>query len=460
MYNFNELEFYRRKGRADRMGIKVFSEEQIKELRAYRIHEVDASRKNEKRNEFQRDYGRLIHSPAFRRLHGKSQVFGAGSGDYYRNRLTHSLEVAQIARVISTFLINESTNLPKNPGLVIDPMVVESASLAHDIGHPPFGHKGEHDLNNLLQEKGEYYEGNAQNFRILMYLENIYPGHYGLNLTSAVLLGINKYPYRLKDNKKKGLYDSEWTKISELRKAWHIPDGCRTLEAQIMDLSDDIAYSTHDIEDGIKAGKIRRDSLFIKSILGELIKEVCDSKERQLWNGLDEDEMQEDIYNLLTEYLKVWEEKVKSSDEVIGRQELKAHYVNEFANSVGIIKVNEDGRDWCKITFTKNGEEDISLLRLMIILKKLVWVTLVNDIRVQRLQKRGEIILKGLWDVFKNQQNDQKIMPKGWIDRFDDDEEWEWERFIADYISGMTDNYADKLYGELYGSRIGNIYGE
>lgn len=442
------------------MTIKEFTDEQIKELRAYRIHEVDASRKNEKRDEFQRDYGRLIHSPAFRRLHGKSQVFGAGSGDYYRNRLTHTLEVAQIARVISTFLLKEAIDLPKNPGLVINPMVVESASLAHDLGHPPFGHKGEHDLNNLLLEYGEYYEGNAQNFRILMHLENIYPAHYGLNLTAAVLLGINKYPYRLKDHKKKGLYDSEWSKIANLRADRQIPDGCRTLEAQIMDLSDDIAYSTHDIEDGIKAGKIRRDSLFITSIIDELIEEIQNSSDKHLWDGLDEEAMKQNINDLLNDYLTVWEEKVENSNEVIGRQELKAHYVNEFANSVGIIEVNEYGEDWYKVTFTKEGKEDISLIRLMIILKKLVWVTLVKDIRVQRLQMRGEIIIKGLWNVFKEKENGKKILPKGWVDRFENDPDWKWERFIADYISGMTDSYADKLYGELYGSRAGNIYGE
>jgi dGTPase len=444
-----------------KMSIFEFSQENIRELRTFRVHEVDISRKNEKRNEFQRDYGRLIHSPAFRRLHGKSQVFGAGSGDYYRNRLTHTLEVAQIARIISTFLEEEFKDLPKNPGLIIDPLVVETASLAHDLGHPPFGHKGEHDLNNLLKEKGEYYEGNAQNFRILMYLENVYPNHFGLNLTAAVLLGINKYPYRLKDNTKKGLYDSEWAIISKLRNDWHIPDGCRTLEAQIMDLSDDIAYSTHDIEDGIKAGKIRRDSVFINSIIGELIKEVCNSKDNYLWDGLDAPEIEKNISELLSGYLDVWEEKVKNSNEVIGRQELKAHYVNEFANSVGIIKENEGSeKEWYKVTFTKNGKEDISLLRLMIILKKLVWVTLVKDIRVQRLQMRGENIINGLWNIFKDKDKGEKILPKGWIERFENDNDWEWDRFIADYISGMTDNYAEKLYGELYGSRAGNIYGE
>ncbi|RHW43461.1 dNTP triphosphohydrolase [Neobacillus notoginsengisoli] len=450
------------------MSIKEFDIEKNKEIRQIRLNSVDMTRKNDRRDEFQRDYGRLIHSPAFRRLHGKSQVFGAGSGDYFRNRLTHTLEVAQIGRVLASYLSKEIDNLPRNPGLTINPLVVESACLAHDLGHPPFGHKGECDLNKLLNVKDEYYEGNAQNFRILMYLENIYPDHYGLNLTASVLLAINKYPYRLKENKKKGLYDSEWTAISQLREGWGIPNGCKTLEAQIMDLSDDIAYSTHDIaysthdiEDGIKAGKIRRDPLFVKSIMDDLIQEVCTSKEKELWDALSKGEMKKNINDLLQQFINVWQGKVDMSDEVIGRQELKAHYVNEFANSIGIIETQENGEPWYKVTFVKDGEEDLSLLRLMIILKKLVWVTLVKDIRVQRLQMRGEVIIKGLWSILNDVENGKKILPRGWVDRFESSNgEWGWDRFIADYISGMTDNYADKLYGELYGSRIGNIYGE
>ncbi len=144
------------------------------DLRKLRLVEPRLNTFSEERDEYERDYARLIQSPAFRRLQGKSQVFGAGTGDYYRTRLTHSLEVSQIAREIArrigkqyTFIIRQ-----EHPGLMLDPDVVECAALAHDLGHPPFGHKGEAVLNSLLtEEHGLSYEGNAQNFRILMFLE-------------------------------------------------------------------------------------------------------------------------------------------------------------------------------------------------------------------------------------------------------------------------------------------------
>ncbi len=176
---------------------------------------------------YERDYSRLIHSPTFRRLQGKSQVFGAGTGDYYRTRLTHSLEVAQIAREAARSLLRRfpevDWNQADSPGLIIDSEVVECAAIAHDFGHPPFGHKGEEVLDGILDDlintevkkimkksrsaktprpeaevraelkrKYEHFEGNAHNFRLIMYLEKR-EDIDGLNLSDAVLLGINKY---------------------------------------------------------------------------------------------------------------------------------------------------------------------------------------------------------------------------------------------------------------------------
>lgn len=350
----------------------------------------------------------------------------------------------------------------------IDPIVVECAALAHDLGHPPFGHKGEHDLNEFLKKNSsnEFYEGNAQNFRIIMHLEERYGKFSGLDLTHAVLLGINKYPYHINDsNKGKGLYTLEWKKINEIREEWGIPNGKATLEAQLMDISDDIAYSTHDIEDGMKAKKIRVTNEFLREtdwLKVSLIREVNNVKEKDpgLWKGIT---IEDEINKVMEEYIKVWNEKLDecNKNESIARQELKGHYVNIFANRVGVIK--ED--NWYKISLVKENnphEEDSELWRFMIILKKLAWVTLVEDLRVQRLQKRGERIIVGLLDVFSNKEDALKIMPREWILKWDKMKNFDisWERFVIDYISGMTDAYADNLYGELFGSRIGNIYGE
>ncbi|PEO46714.1 dGTP triphosphohydrolase [Bacillus sp. AFS026049] len=444
----------------------------VDQLRSKRVYYSQPRDNFDERSDFHRDYGRLIHSPSFRRLQGKSQVFGAGSGDYYRTRLTHTLEVAQIARQ-TAHRINASGvyNLPGSPGLKIDPLVVECAALAHDLGHPPFGHKGEHDLNKFLEREpgNESYEGNAQNFRILMYLEERYGDFVGLNLTHAVLLGINKYPYHITESKNgKGLYTLEWETINSIRKNWGIPDGKATLEAQLMDISDDIAYSTHDIEDGMKAGKIRitdeflKDTEWLKSSLKREVKKAQEKDPRN-WKGVIS--IEEEIKKVMEEYLEVWKLKLKecNNNESVARQELKGHYVNIFANRVGVIK--DDDGDWYKISLVKEDnphEEDSELWRSMIILKKLAWVTLVEDLRVQRLQKRGEVIINGLLEVFKEQENAMKIIPREWVKKWDTMKKYDitWERFVVDYLSGMTDAYADKLYGELFGSRIGNIYGE
>lgn len=452
--------------------IKKFDD--VYKLRTQRIIKEGKRDGGDQREEFQRDYGRLIHSPSFRRLQGKSQVFGAGSGDYYRTRLTHTLEVAQIARQIAERLSKEPITeySDSNPGLQIDPLVVECAALAHDLGHPPFGHKGEHDLNEYLKVSGERYEGNAQNFRILMNIEKRYSIFDGLNLTYAVLLAVNKYPYLITKDKK-GLYETEWLQISPIREAWGVPEGKATLEAQLMDISDDIAYSTHDIEDGMKAEKIRIDPSFLLQtewLSDSLLKEVEKARKKEPYIWEEVRSVKEEIERVMTQYIETWNKiKEENKHDSFARQELKAHYVNLFANRVGVIQ----DADWYRVSLVQKEDptkEDLALWRHMIILKKLAWVTLVEDLRVQRLQKRGEIILEGLWKVFHNidisKKDSSRIIPRHWIEIYESsqlegkNQKISWERFVADYISGMTDSYAEKLYEELYGSRAGNIYGE
>jgi dGTPase len=433
------------------------------DLRKLRLGETSV-KSNEERDEFEKDYARVIQSPAFRRLQGKSQVFGAGSGDYYRTRLTHSLEVAQIAREVAKRLGRSMPSLQhaEHPGLVIDPTVVECASLAHDFGHPPFGHKGEEVLNTLLlHEHGLKYEGNAQNFRILMFLEKRAGSDSGLVLTAAVLLGINKYPFLLEEEGKlKGVYATEWESIHELRTLWQMPQGCATLEAQLMDLCDDIAYSTTDIEDGIRAGKIQMNDTFFED--GRLIRHVVlevisdPNNKKFAWEQVDVQKM---VRKVLADYLQQWERIYAecNQEESRTRREMKARWVSIFASSLGIL--DDSQKNWKKVTLVKDDAEDLDLLRTMEILKKLAWVTLIKDFRVQRLQKRSEIIVESLWNSFKDPEKGQWIVPADWMDSYErHKDKWSWPRFIADYISGMTDAYAEKVYAELFASKSGSIY--
>lgn len=419
---------------------------------------------SEEREEFERDYARLIQSPAFRRLQGKSQVFGAGSGDYYRTRLTHSLEVSQIAREAARRLSSQYAFLARreHPGLMLEQAVVECAALAHDLGHPPFGHKGEEVLNELMQaEYGMKYEGNAQNFRLLMFLEKRAGSGSGLDLTAAVLLAVNKYPFCLDEpGRLKGVYATEWAAIEELRNLWQLPVGCSTLETQLMDLCDDIAYSTHDIEDGIRAGKIQMNRVFFEDewLAEHLVKEIIDDA-GNVEVGWDQVDVKAMVKRVLAEYLEQWNEvfALSGNESSRARREMKARWVSIFAGRVGII--DDPVKGWKKVTFVRDGEQDFDLLRTMEILKKLAWVTLIKDFRVQRLQMRNEIMLKRLWESFIIPESGRKIIPPDWIENYERKKaSWPWPRFVADYISGMTDAYAEKVYSELFASKSGSIY--
>lgn len=433
-------------------------------LRKLRLFDTENNLSSEDRAEYEKDYARLIQSPAFRRLQGKSQVFGAGTGDYYRTRLTHSLEVSQIAREVARRLSRNIAFLSKkeHPGLMMNSEVVECASLAHDMGHPPYGHRGEDVLNRLLHEEhGLSFEGNAQNYRVLMFLEKRAGSGSGLDLTAAVLLAINKYPYCLGElGAKKGVYATEWEGIHYLRDLWGMPNGCATLEAQLMDLCDDIAYSTHDIEDGIRAGKIQMNRTFFEDdwLVEHVMQEIInDNSNGDV--GWDQVDMKAMVKRVLENYLTQWETIYAECDHESSRtrREMKARWVNKFASQVGII--DDPGKSWKRVTFVNDGQEDLEMLRTMEIVKKLAWVTLIKDFRVQRLQTSSEIIIKRLWESFKDYETGRLILPPDWIETYEHHKSsWPWERLVADYISGMTDSYAGKVCAELYASRSGTIY--
>lgn len=244
---------------------KELAENEAKVLRPYAVlsrgsrgrgHEES---KDTQRLPFQKDRDRIIHSKAFRRLKGKTQVFVAHYGDHYRTRLSHSLEVAQVSRDLARMLgLNED--------------LAEAVALAHDLGHTPFGHAGEHALDECLRAHGLHFEHNEQSRRIVEELEEGYPGWRGLNLSHEVIEGLMKH-------------ETSWDhpKSAETGEQWVHP----SLEAQIVNLGDEIAYQNHDVDDGLRSG------LFLEKDLAELT----------LWKAAEK--------RVLAEYGSIVDEKIR-----------------------------------------------------------------------------------------------------------------------------------------------------
>jgi len=469
------------------------------ELRERRMVDIPP-RPSDYRTRFERDYDRVIQAPSFRRLQGKSQLFGAGFGDYYRTRLTHSLEVAQIARDVTRFLIEtdrERLRSEERPGLMLHPIVVESGALLHDIGHPPFGHFGEEILNIWLSNsklkddnKGPgSFEGNAQNFRWIMFLENSialakdgkrFDILDGLNLTHAVLLAVNKYPTCIADGVKKGVYRREWADIGRIREQWGIPEGQPTLEAQVMDYSDDIAYSTHDIEDGVKAGLVDirvltgQDDATISYIQNGIIAAMKKHrKDRPHWQrlineSLTEGEIQDinnaadaiirgEVVRVLEQYLEQWKTAIEkcNSDIAMASREMKGHRVHEYITSLKIV----DEHGWRRLRFARNTGSSGSTIsfdleRQLDILKYFAYVAIVEAPDVQRAQYKSKSILDGLIVALGDETTGRRLLPVKWVQRQQriqgEGGLWDWVTLATDYIAGMTDGFATKFFTDLY----------
>src|SRR5690625_3322045 len=401
-----------------------------------RIHKEGEEAKDRQRNPFQRDYSRILYSSSFRRLQGKMQLLGVESDKFFRNRLTHSLEVSQIARGIAERLreLSGDTDVYQE-----DMYVVEAASLAHDIGNPPFGHHGERILNKIIHKDGGF-EGNAQTFRILHRLEKKLPNEKGLNLTKRTLLSVIKYFKRKKREKideNRFIYDEDYDLVNKIRSDTNI--NLRTVDVQIMDLADEIAYGAHDLEDALSLHLFSIDEFLYEFELAstKFSYKFLERKIKKAHNVA----RKANIYHSSEEYAFLF------------RKELISNLVHELIKDIGIVCVTKEEKaktgtmNTVELDFKTLGDVASSLKRVTF-----EWINR-SDI-VQIYEKRGEKIIKGLFEAFMDEgfNKDNKLLP---IEYRSEDK----SRAVVDYIAGMMDSFAVKVYKDIYGENaVKRIY--
>jgi dGTPase len=349
------------------------------------------------RDIFQRDRDRIIHSIAFRRLRHKTQVFIAPDGDHYRVRLTHSLEVAQIGRTIARALsLNED--------------LTEALCLAHDIGHPPFGHAGEDALKAALGEQGGF-DHNAHCLRMLMLLENPYPLFPGLNLSWDMLEGLAKH--------NGPVTTLNWA-MEEVNALFPLElDSWPSLEAQVAAIADDIAYDNHDIDDGLRAGLLTLEQICTVPLVRE-----CWDRVRARYPEIPDERL---MRELVREQIGVMVNDLL----VTTRANIAAAGVNRVED------VRAAGR--ALVTFSDEmREKEAELTRFMYAHLYLHESQLAEARRAQR-------VVHGLVDAYRR---DPALMGEGWSSRGRGDEPIR-SRTIGDYIAGMTDRFAERCFEAL-----------
>ena len=362
------------------------------------------------REECMRDYARVLYSASFRRLQGKMQLLGVDANNFNRNRLTHSLEVAQIARSIAADLGLERS------------VVAETCSLAHDLGNPPFGHYGEKILNELGDDCGGF-EGNAQAFRILRTLEKKHHAYAGLNLTVRSLAGITKYFYTRAENPRKFLYDEDHAFLSgEL--ARHGLDIRKSIDAQIMDLSDEIAYAAHDLEDALSFGIITWGEILHEFKISQKFADAFEPFSR-IAHGAHEEALKSEAQASSEEY------------SIVLRKEMTSQIVHELCRDIGVV----DGDHGPELGYRSMGA-------LATGLKSLLWKAILRKKDVQLYEKRGEKIIRGLFEVLtdKAYNKDNVLLPPELRCLTDSR-----ERLVIDYIAGMMDSSAAQEYEKYFG---------
>jgi dGTPase len=360
------------------------------------------------RTPFQRDRDRIIHSTAFRRLKHKTQVFVADEGDHYRTRLTHTIEVAQIARALAR-------------ALRCDEDLAEAVALVHDFGHTPFGHTGEEALDDKMKHWGGF-DHNAQSLRVVTRLERRYAEFDGLNLSWETLEGLVKHNGPLTGEHADPGKDEVPRTIVDFNELFDLElDRFASLEAQCAAIADDIAYDTHDIDDGLRAGLLTLDMLAEVALSGPLLAEV-----RHRYPHLDPVRAG---HELMRRQITVMVEDVIAT----------THRDLEDVAPGDVAAVHNAGRTLVRFSAEMAYAEKA--------LKSFLYANLYRHPSVMSVRARADQIVRDLFDAYFA---DPRAMPEGWREGLDRAEDRVRARYAADFLAGMTDTYAIKEYRRLF----------
>jgi dGTPase len=435
-----------------------------------RRYEESPASPRDHRHPTERDRDRILHSAAFRRLQGKTQVFGIGQADFYRTRLTHSVEVAQIARAIAHNLLIEEPRLSR----CLAPELAEAAALAHDLGHPPFGHAGEQTLDACMREVSRQarirgkkvlrFEGNAQTFHILVAAEPKSPAYPGLNLTRATLAGVLKYPYEQDIGNDKFIFTSD---LPVAR--WALQGGGAILKAgskagnrqpatsiacQILDWADDCAYSIHDVEDALQAQFLHPGDLENPRFARRVFAHYGQTRKEEAVPNL----MFADVRGRLLDL----EKRIRPpdrGDERAHRKLAMRNILNDLIISVSVECCNDRGRSDFSWRLIVPTEARI----LSVLCKSVIWEAVITDPRVAAMSTKGREILRELFQLLLGEveKESSALFPRYYrpiIEECFGGGQLEAARAVCNFLALLTDMDALRLHALLRGSKASSVF--
>jgi len=416
-------------------------------------------RPDDQRNRFARDRDRVLYTSAFRRLAGVTQVAAAGEGEFFHNRLTHSLEVAQISRRLAERLLGERPDLRG-----LDPDVVETAGLAHDLGHPPFGHAGEEELDACVRRAGnpDGFEGNAQTFRILTKLAARRNGLVGLNLTRASLDATLKYPWFRQASGKRyrkfSAYTSERDEFSFARGLHTRGDDSQSIEAQIMDWADDIAYAVHDLYDFFRAHLIPLDRLAIDT--EERTRFVRSAVDRWAEEGRPVATDVAEIESLLDRLLQLFPLRGPFDGSQAHRGYLREYTSALIGHYIQSETSVAAGTGDPSIAVTAEGRAEVEIL------KALTWHYVIENPALTTIQHGHRRVIRTLFRTFlRDGRGRRELLPvtvresleTALVGATQDEAMRAVARSASDAVASLTEDGALRLYQRFLGVNPGSV---